>query len=376
MLTEVVHLPSAYSIDESLPAELQANVRALILIESLRNDCVLLVDGERNMLNRIAEAVYTWPQKYRDQAMSSLVQLDKARRIVHMHLAPLSHGAWHAPYCLQAIALARQERPDGVISAPKCTCDQACSPIAAQNGVTLVSVDEYSVSAFANHIKDRASFEREEGVYAEKELDTEVWRRVFRHTKRVRVYDRYLGRNFVQGISDLPLDTVREYVERRQGGEPANIDIPQWRIQKYYDGAKRICEAFARHSIRGGELIFHSDLRHPKGNQIDRLCIAAAAIRLHEIASEFTRRYPGANGVCNVEMCLIDSSNGGPEADHDRFIVTDQLCLNIGKGIPLLDRNGLSTGISITRGKDGSIPYKPFGDPRRLLTRERVGLKR
>ena len=375
MLTEVVHLPTAYFIDQSLPAELQANVRALILIDSLRNDCVLLVDSEQNMLKKIAEAVFTWPQKYRDHAMRSLIQLDKAKRIVPMHPVPLSYGAWHAPYCLQAVALARQEQPDGVIAASKCTCAQACSPMAAQSGVTLVSIDEYSVSAFARTVSDRAVFERAKGVYAEKELDAEVWRRIFRHTKRARVYDRYLGRTFVQEFSHCPLEVVRRYVEERQQGNPANINVPQGGAQKYYEGVNRICEAFARHSVRGGELIFHSDLRHPSGNYIDPLFITAAAIRLHDMASDFTRRFPGANGACNVEMCLIDSTNGGSEAEHDRYVVTDQLCLKIGKGIPLLNNRGVSTSISITKGRDGSIPYKPFRDPAKLLTRERVGLK-
>ena len=126
---------------------------------------------------------------------------------------------------------------------------------------------------------------------------------MFRYAKHVKIYDRYVGRSIVQ---------------------PKNAP-------KYKSMLKRLLNVFVKNSRQG---IFEVYCGFKKeGNT--KVKVEEAKSKLKELRKELKKIYPKSK-------LIIKDEKKEEECQHDRYIITEQLAISMGRGIGLLSEELLS----------------------------------
>ena len=255
---------------------------------------VLLVDEGGLMMGATASAVKQWPEKYKKNGKELIKRLLDLHRIVPV---PVKYGDdASAEVCSVAEAVAHSCQPDRLITPSRCLCSGERKLCGCD---TAVSLEDFFLAP-----SDRRG--RSSGVFAKgdnEKFKREVLAPVFRTAKWIRMVDRLIVAK--ASLSGLEC-TLPENYER---------------------GLRWVASCLAEYADKDrlSEVTIISE--YPKSlNHFGKAIVKEAVTR-------FTSNLGEGLGL---DMRVRLSSN----LPHERYLVTDQLALDIGRGYDLLDRKG------------------------------------
>ncbi len=292
MLVRTVLFPSVLtSITEDQPSLYRL---AIILLVTLEKNGLILVDDNECIQTSLTKGIDEWPQKFRKEAKVLLKRLSEKNRFVKVSLRDESQPTCAKKICHYCIKIARDCCPTAVIAS------QECNPCAKQQlalftTVKVVDVVEDSISNFfpGDRILDK-------GEWTQQKFEQEILIPLLRDAKDVKIYDRYIGRSILQ---------------------KKNAD-------KYKFTLKWIIDVFLRErsskfkgvfEVYGGVNI--CSIPKPK--------IPNALAALRKLESDLRQCHPA------FKLIIKDETQGG-EMPHDRFLVTNQVAVSVGRGFNLL----------------------------------------
>ena len=301
MLVRTILLPSVFRVN---PGKSNAEYCMVIrLIQDLEKNGIVLVDDTHCTLAAMREDIKKWPQKYITKAQKLLISLEKRDRFVEISLNDEVQAKCKNQQCQQCIRMAKIYLPPAIISSNHCN-ECAEKQIAQFPSIEVVDVAEYSMSNFFEaHLNQNDHFFGK-GELTQQEFDDKILIPLLRDAKHVKIYDRYIGRSIL------------------------NKKV----AKKYKFTIKWILDVFLRErgskfkgvfEIYGGVNI-SKDI--PKAKTDD------AIVALREFEKDFKEMYP------NFKLLIKDETKGS-EMLHDRFLVTNQVAVSLGRGFNLLFGN-------------------------------------
>ena len=302
MFFRTVHFPAAYTTSPLGDAHTLSQCSLLLLIlESFLSNGLILVDEMGQIKKAIGDAVHNWPPDYRKKGEEILIQLDKRNRFVGVRF-PENSAPPTCPEPICRLALEIAQSADFDLCLAKTNCVDCMS---LPRAVDLIA---YSATGASMAILNRGSIVLSDGEWDKTLFETNVLHPVLRHAKHVKVIDRWVGRSL-----------------EWQGGA--------FRVAERYAGALRwIFEQFvATVSDRyttGFEVFCGIQAKDRRGHVED------AAQALKRWAADCTNEF-GYPMTIHVKL-------EGPtqEMRHDRYLITDQIAIHVGRGIDLLQRDG------------------------------------
>lgn len=285
MLVDVAVLPSALAPDAD-------RREAISLLRDLSAAGVLLIDDASIGIQAIAERLRTWPQEERSKAELLLRRLS-----ARGHIVPYPARAVRTvcdPGCDAIRGVASALQPAFRICADGC-CDEDA-------GGAAVSISEYSGSELDERLRGR-SIRYRERVATEEDLERDVFGPVARYAPVITVYDRYLGRS----------------MQSRDG-----------------DGWNRVKGSYMK-TIQSIASTIRTVGRNRKRSLriITGLQTQLAYERPLAGLADFERRLRIDYSPIGIEL-LIYAERPGLALDHDRFLLTSQISIQVSSGFDLL----------------------------------------
>lgn len=333
MLLRTLHIPRLYADppDDSENTRMYCSLMLGLLQDTLEN-CVLFVDIENQMTREMFCGLEKWPWGYRQAAKELLTRMRQRNRFVkvdpHHTVAPNCRD-WA---CQHAVSIARHGTPDAIIASPKCS---GCASFEYMSS-PLIDLTEYPISGFSDLRRRSVCLALSDGEWEAKDFESKVWLPLFQYAKHVKIFDRMIGEHLTDGI---------------KRGHSARINA------NYRTCLTWVFEQYLKHSrVTPGRVFevtcgLNSDLL--SGSEI-----AAAAVALHEFASELSSQH----GFALTMSVRVEDHVA--EMRHARFLFTDQISLMVERGFDLLRRDGRVRDVVITHFPDPGTIEK---EARRLV---------
>jgi hypothetical protein len=298
MLTRTILLPSIFGVN---PEKSYAKYGMVIrFLQDLEKNGIVLVDDTHCIRDAMIEDIKKWPQKYRTKAQQLLIVLEEKDRFVKMSLNDEVQAKCKNQQCQLCIRMAKIYLPPALISSNHCK-ECAEREMTQFPSIEVVDVDEYSMSNFFDaHLKLNGDFSAAKGELNQQEFEDKVLIPLLIDAKDVKIYDRYIGRSIL------------------------NKKI----AKKYKFTIKWILDIFLRErgSKLNGVFYVYGGIHSP---QIHQDQIQNAINKLRELETEFKQVYP------KFQLIIKDETKG-EEMPHDRFLVTNQVAVSVGRGFNLL----------------------------------------
>ena len=300
MLIRTTLLPSVFTFPPGDTASVYGMVIGLLQI--LEKTGVILVDDEQCISDAFSQRFNRWPEssnKFKKKAQVLLKELDKKNRIVSVRLQGQVSSDCGDRSCQYCIRIAKDYLPIAVLAR------QACNPCVQNqlvhlSTVRVIDVDEYTIDdAFCSRLTPRDHvFDHGEGK--QHKFEQEILVPLFRDAKHVKIYDRYIGRSILQKNAD-----------------------------NYKLALEWILEVFVRESRKPGVFEIYSGFYtqpHPNQPPAD---VPGAKVALRQLETDMRKIYP------NFKL-IIKNENRCHQLPHDRYLVTNQVAVSIGRGFDLL----------------------------------------
>jgi len=322
MLYSAVHLPDAYRLPNDSPLARRLYARQLTAALAALARCgILLLDGRDDApqtggklagecWREICAILSDWPDDDRKAAYVALGHLWNQSRLLELPVTPERTDTKRL--CARALTLADRYRPELVLTPEGCACNGACVRIAKgvpvsalRPGVTPIPEGGFRVP--------------KEG-WSRREFENVIVRPLFATAKHVRIFDKQIGREFTEAAAGRgPASTFRETIK--------------WLLGLY-----------ATHSTRraGGVVEVYSVIDGRDLRDTDKASVAAL-VNAFETALRRSLGIP-------VDLRFKLSPRGA--ATHDRYLFTDQVRIQIGRGFDLLRRDGMIRETIITYAPD------------------------
>ena len=272
---------------------------------------VLLVDDGERTTSAAAAAVSQWPPKHRKKGEELLKKLADGNRIVSM---PVQHSDQEAEeVCRVTQAVAGSCRHEYVVVPNRCLCSSDGDLCHSEGAVPL---DELSLASLDRHLESAMQFETGD----EKRFEEKVLAPVFRTAKWVRIVDRLIVGKANQSGLECKL--------------PPN----------YERGLRWVASCLAKYSDKDrlAEVTIVSEYPSKSLNSFGKQVVNEAVTRLASSLAE-------GLGV-NIGVRLSH------RLPHERFLVTDQVALDIGQGYDLLLARG-----NLVDCRVAMLPAREFG---------------
>lgn len=314
MLTRTILLPSIFrGNSENFNSKYDMVIRFL---QDLEKNGIVLVDDTHCIRDAMIEDIKKWPQKQRTKAQQLLIVLEKKGRFVKMSLNDEVQTNCQNQQCQQCIRMAKIYLPPALISSDHCK-ECAAKELTQFPPIEVVDVAEYFMSKFFEenlHLNDHFFGKGE----SKQEFEDKILIPLLRDAKHVKIYDRYIGRSMLN-----------------KEKESAN---------KYKNTIQWILEVFLRERCSKLNGVFEVYGGINSSKKIPKSRIAAAINALRELEEEFKKEYP------NLDFKLIiKDETKGEEMPHDRFLVTNQVAVSVGRGFNLLfGRQSLLQDVTIS----------------------------
>jgi len=316
MLFTTVHLPTAYS---TMPREEEGTDNycsaVITVLEEALSNCVILTDEEGAIASGLELAADKWPVKWAPRLRALLKELRGLDRLVPVrsHEAPV--GGAGDTVCQVALRIASTAGPDAVIVPNQCQCDGICQGV--RRGV---QVGEYKLGSFNEKRRRGESVVLDDGDWSARDFEKAVLMPVLRYAKHVALIDGHIGLATTKGTGAVP--TI-----------PNNYrDTLEWIYRLFRD---------------------ISDESRPRTFEIycgvDDRTEASRTLDSVEALRTFARMTGSESLPIQVHVKLNTASRRFP---HDRFLVTNQTALQIGRGFDLLNRNGRIRSTVVQRAEE------------------------
>lgn len=312
-MIRTVHLPVVYA---DIPAdEMSARLYCGTLVSVLHDaaeNCVLLVDGS-HMKQAMYAAVKNWPghtsTTHRLQARAALTALVTRNRFVTIGNSDPALTTCGRPGCGHALGIVAAEKPDACVYRHGC---QECA-LCKVSAPWSTSVDNYPSSNLDRECRRWLERHLADGEWDKPRFESEIWDRVFRYATNVRVFDRYIGRHIVG---------KGEY-----GHQPLFVSAAYKRTLKW------MVSSYANYAKTGVEQRFEV-LCGIDWDKVSPARAREAALALKAFAQDLEAQF-------NVSISVqVKREMHNAQTPHDRFLLTDQYALSIGRGADLLRDDG------------------------------------
>lgn len=301
MLVRTILLPSVFRVN---PEKSNADYSLIIrFLQDLENNGILLVDDAECILTAMQEDINKWPERFRKKAQKLLIALQKKGRFVEMSLNNEVQAHCQNQQCQLCIRMAKIYLPPAIISSDR--CNECLVKELTQFPIEVIDITEYSISNFFEENLNQNDRFFGKGELKQQEFEDKILIPLLRDAKHVKIYDRYIGRSILN---------------------------PKM-AKKYKFTIKWILKVFLRErgsKVKGvfevyGGVNISKDRQKPSN-------IVAGITALRELEKEFKQEYP------NFQLIIKDETNGS-EMPHDRFLVTNQVAVSVGRGFNLLFGN-------------------------------------
>lgn len=285
------------------------------LLRKVSNNCVILVDSEQEVKKEIIQAINKWPVKFRRPAKEILKNLQQKNRIVSTAKRYELCNACQNKHCQHCVGIKLAGLADVIFMTELC-----CQCIKEQNlTIRPIDVNESEISNFEKIREKSTSITLTNGEWNQDQFEDKILIPIFRYSKHLKIFDRMIGRATVNNNGIIP-DHYKETIE--------------W-----------LLEIFMREtSGRNGrifEIYCGFDTRFADSSQINQS---------KKALEQFAQRL---DNKCNFSIKVNIKKEEGlnEEMEHDRYLITDQIGLHIGRGCDLLwtnrqmHNNGLNPNI-------------------------------
>ena len=321
MLEQTVLLPSSLlcTLGSSTSQENHYFFNSVIsLLRDLGDGNFVLVDRAGIVRKDISSAVAQWPQKFRKKAEVLVKRL---------RFAPAPAGSYelsHRYSCRHCAAIARALLPRAVFLPDWC-CGCVREQVPAE--VEVIDAAYYQVSDVCDVLRNHERTLRD-GEWTQQQLEEKMLTPLFVFAKHVKLYDRMIGRS-----------TQTNATKRKERGEKPSIS-PGYQLTLEW-----IIDVFARASsgkqVRSLEIYTAIDSRRfsDGGSSSDGApeeqarCDARAVDDAVCALREFESVQKTKHG--DWLQLRIKEETHGHGMPHDRYLATDQVCLQIGRGFDL-----------------------------------------
>lgn len=305
MIYYALHTPRMYT--SALGGMESAGVlsQCLSFLEDVARNGICLVDGGGTMARDMAARVSNWPEKYRKRGQELLERLEKRNRMVAV--PDEQRVAETTDVCRLAEAVSRTEKYDYLVVPPSCVCGSSGALCEVPGAIpiheySLLYPDRFKETTLTYQSGENGRFERE------------VLGPVFRTAKWVRAIDRLIGSKACKkdGSFEVPPENFRRGLE--------------WVVSR-----------LAKHSdsSRLKELTVVTE--HPRGlNAFQRQL-------LEKQYQDFATRLRGQR-MFAVKVKLQDPLT----LPHNRYLMTDQVVLDVGQGFDLVNESGRLRELSVS----------------------------
>lgn len=342
MIFETIHLPILYSIDrEDLRADLKYGACIQILRDALEN-CLILYPVGQGTFEDINASLKRWPSTRSKKAIAVLMQLRNRNRFVAVSFDRHGGRLSARNSCCESLAITQLTKPDALIGPD--ICQRA--PICAIESSRIITLENYAFSGFADERRNGLTCELRAGEWSKVEFEQRVWKRVFRHARHVRLFDRWVGRKTCEMIDKLSpthvtaLSSGQDFTTRDEWSTmfPANFER----------GLTWIFEQFMMHSRCGERFELTTEI---SPRNFSRQIPNRAMVSAGNILCQFADKLSASSGARKTGIRFdlkIKTGTYDSEMAHARFLVTDQIKLSIDPGFDLLDSRGNLRAVRIS----------------------------
>ncbi len=297
MLVRTILLPSVLRANpENQPAHYGMVIR---LLQDLKKNGVVLLDDTNCIRASLLQDIPKWPVKFRKKAEVLLTELKKKNRFVEVSLKDEVQATCKNKPCQQCIRIAKIYSPPAILASQGCNqCAQA--QLASIPSVEVVDVAEYSISDFFDSYLKPRDHLLNRGEWTQHEFEQEILIPLLRDAKDVKIYDRYIGRSILQKKNAATYKFTLKWI----------IDVFVRERSSKFKGVFEVYGGVNTCSI-------------PKPKRPN----AVAALR--KLESDLRQFHPA------FKLIIKDETQGG-EMPHDRFLVTNQVAVSVGRGFNLL----------------------------------------
>ena len=339
MLVSVVEWPSVFHVPDGYPEEIYSS-RALSLIQNLFIRGEILLTREMNM--EVRRMFRSWESVTGDGALRLWNELDAMGRLVEVR-APFGVKAT-SPCCQVSGAVTQAHRPVFAIAPSNCICGTDCTCAVVGDGLKVVRAESIAFSDLPGSLLPREKSAGVRKVDSDEEMSflNEVWIPFLRNATDISIYDRILGRTFVEAIDRLEAsrpDRVIEYLERNHERAGSGF-LKMGSGERASDNFKRSVEYFVSLAIKYGSKLervtFKTELAHRENNRmVSRNTMEAAAWRLHAVIGSIRLKQAPH---FNLDIEMRPRNGGALLEDHERYFSSNQITLNVSKGISWFKR--------------------------------------
>ena len=353
MLHNTTILPTTFtSTPEKSSSFYENSVR---LLQNLLPSCLIFVDDREHIQKALIQEIEHWPvtqNKHKKKFKALMKKLRRQNRFVRISVelpSEIDSSQLSYQFCIQ---IAKEFSPLTVFSS------RDYSTYAQQNlgniaGIEIVNIEEYSISPVCDRLA-KSDLLINRGEYDQDKFEKKILIPLFKTAKHVKIYDRYIGNVISQGT--------------KAGKENSSSNQNK---KNFKDALRWLYKVFLRESNRDKERTFEIytgikfDVSKDKGllRKDERL----KELRKFESEIKSNLRDLQLNTIPMIwlllrEICsmagilfLRQSLKGDrpklkifakkenlEKLPHDRYLVTDQFAISVGRGFNLFERQPTS----------------------------------
>jgi len=295
MLVPTVLLPSVLTANPDDTDSFGKLLELLINIEKSRIG-VILVNKHQRLWNYLLQRVNEWPQAKRTKLQTLLKKVRKNKRFVSVKLDDkIESNCSQNKHCNSGICIAKQHLTKAVVARQDCHfC--AITQLAGIAALEVVNLDDEKSTEYFYGILEKSDRVFPKGVELE-QFKQEIILPIFRYSKNVKIYDRYVGRSILENNAE-----------------------------EYRSMLELLLNAFKDNSLQQGIFEVYCGFKPQNSSERDN-----ARTQLKRLEADLQKIYSEFN-------LIVKKERQGKEFMHDRFMITDKLALSMGRGIGLLSK--------------------------------------
>ena len=312
----------------------------LDMLEHIVDNCVILDNDTKSLENDICSLVEAWPgnSKFKTKGLSLLIQLKNKNRFIPFYSAESKSSACNYKSCPLIEEILSDYRQDyreiPIISTKNC-----CFPFKdAQKKIYKRSIDinDYFFSDFRENCRKSRDFRIKYKDTSKEQFEREFLIPIFRYAKRVKIFDRYIGRSIInkkrkiQGLRKNYKKSIKWIISvfNRE-----TISRKNDQIIEIYTGVQ--AEEFSEEE-KCNILGFFQDFSKEINDEFN---ISVDFKIKRERAQKFDFEiFPSLdlNEICEPILYKKISNGKGEDFPHARYLATDQITLLVDRGFDLL----------------------------------------
>lgn len=271
----------------------------MIINECLEN-MLLICDNERKIINTITEYTLLWPQKHRKRIQEFFKKMKKKNRIIYIDKINNINSEMDC----------KTELCDNILSIISddidlILCGSSCVNCFDKYSRNIVNIDEYSVSGFLIKRRRSNSVIIEANKYSVEQFSREYLYPIFKYAKSIKIIDRVLGYHIDNHPGELS--------------------------ENYRRGLELIIKSIVESSLKKELLI----------DIYTTLCLSVNILHIDETRENIVAFICYLEKKFSTKINLFFKGDLDSKFVHDRFIVTNQISIQIGRGIDIVSENGM-----------------------------------